>query len=166
MIAIERITTENALVFKAVRLRALKESPTSFSATYEKESQISDEEWLKRSVRWSSEGSVGFLAYEGDQVCGMIFCFEGEEDRERGHIVSMWVDPGCRRAGVGRTLIESVVNWAKGRSLRELELMVTSVNHGAIDFYKRVGFTMTGKTGPYPNDPAIQEYEMTRRVGQ
>ena len=157
---IERVTAENALVFKDVRLRALKESPTAFSSTFAKESQISDEEWIQRAVRWSSDGAVGFLAHEENRVCGMVFCFESEQDRGQGHIVSMWVDPEFRLAGVGRMLILSVAAWAKDRSMRELKLMVTSVNHGAVAFYEHLGFRMSGKTGPYPNDPAITEYEM------
>lgn len=160
MIVIERITTENALVFKAIRLRALQDSPTAFSATYAKESQIPDEDWQKRSVRWSSEGSVGFLAFDGERPCGMVFCYAVEDDPRRGQIVSMWVDPKIRRAGAGKTLIDSVLDWAKAQGMREVRLMVTSVNDGAIAFYQRVGFSMTGKTGPYPNDPAITEYEM------
>ena len=160
MIVIERVTAENALVFKDVRLHALKESPTAFSSTYAKEAQISDEEWIQRAVRWSSDGAVGFLAHEEDRACGMVFCFESEHDRGQGHIVSMWVDPEFRLAGVGRLLILSVAAWAKDRPMRELKLMVTSVNHGAVAFYERLGFRMSGKTGPYPNDPAITEYEM------
>lgn len=160
MTLIKRISAEDALDFKRVRLSALEESPTSFSSTYAKEAAFPDDEWRKRSVRWSSDGSVGFLAYEGERACGMVFCFEGDEDRRRGIIVSMWTDPKFRRAGVGRELIEAVVQWASGRGLQELKLMVTSVNKGAIAFYERIGFRMTGVTGPYPNDSAITEYEM------
>lgn len=164
MMVTERITTENALVFKDVRLRALKESPTAFSSTYAKESEIPDEEWTKRSGRWSSDGAVGLLAYDGDSVCGMVFCFTDQERRERGHIVSMWVDPEFRRVGVGRLLIDSIAAWAKGRGMRELKLMVTSVNHAAIAFYERMGFRMSGKTEPYPNDAAITQFEMLRAL--
>jgi ribosomal protein S18 acetylase RimI-like enzyme len=158
MIVIKRITTQDAPFFRDVRLRALEESPTSFSSTYVKESQFSDDEWIKRAIRWSSDDGIGFLAYDGDRACGMVFCYTEQDDQ--GHIVSMWVDPEFRRAGVGRLLVDSVVTWAKGRGMRELMLMVTSVNHGAITFYERIGFRMTGVTGPYPNDPGITEYQM------
>ena len=47
-----------------------------------------------------------------------------------------------------------------GRGIDELILTVTSVNNGAIRFYERLGFRMTGRTEPYPNDPAIFEHEM------
>jgi len=32
-------------------------------------------------------------------------------------------------------------------------------------FYERLGFIRTGRTEPYPNDPALIEYEMSRPVG-
>jgi ribosomal protein S18 acetylase RimI-like enzyme len=159
MIVIKRIAAEDAFVYKDVRLRALKDSPTAFSSTYAKEAQFPEEEWRNRAVRCNGEDRVGFLAYDDGRACGMVFCFiEGIETE--GTIVSMWVDPAVRRGGAGRMLIDSVVEWAGSRSIRELKLMVTSVNRGAIAFYERSGFRMTGKTGPYPNDPDITEYEM------
>jgi ribosomal protein S18 acetylase RimI-like enzyme len=42
--------------------------------------------------------------------------------------------------------------------------MVVCVNETAISFYKRMGFVMTGRTEPYPNDPALIEYEMTHSL--
>ena len=161
MITIERITPRIALVFKDVRLRALQDSPTAFSSTYAKESQLSDDEWRQRSVRWSGGGSAIFLAFDGEFGCGIVGAYE-EEGALTAQIISMWVDPGFRQSGVGKQLIDAVVEWAGARGVRELKLMVTSVNQGAIAFYERMGFTMTGKTGPYPNDPAITEYEMER----
>jgi ribosomal protein S18 acetylase RimI-like enzyme len=61
-------------------------------------------------------------------------------------------------------LIDGVKDWAAGRSIRELRLMVTSVNDRAIRFYERLGFRMSGVTGPYPNSPAIFEHEMILRL--
>lgn len=163
MIAIERITTQGALVFKDVRLRALLDSPTAFSSTYAKESQLPDEEWMKRAVRWSSDGSAIFLAMDGDTGCGIIGAYE-EEDATCAQVISMWVAPEVRRAGVGERLMGAVVHWARSREVHELKLMVTSVNAGAIAFYQRMGFSMTGKTGVYPNDAAITEFEMARSL--
>lgn len=161
MIVIKRITAEDAFVYRDVRLRALKDTPTAFSSTYAKEAEFPDEEWRKRAERCDGDVRVGFLACDDDRGCGMVFCFNDEYEDAVGDIVSMWVDPAVRRAGVGRMLIDAVAAWAKNRGKRMLKLMVTSVNHGAIAFYERNGFRMTGVTGPYPNDPAITEYEMT-----
>jgi ribosomal protein S18 acetylase RimI-like enzyme len=38
---------------------------------------------------------------------------------------------------------------------------VTSCNHGAIAFYERNGFSLTGNAEPYPHDPSLIEYEMS-----
>ena len=95
------------------------------------------------------------------EACGLVACYAEEvEGVPRGHVISMWVDPAFRRTGVGIMLIDALSSWARSRGLRELKLMVTSVNRGAIDFYQRIGFHTSGKTGPYPNDPAVIEYEM------
>src|SRR4051794_36491738 len=80
----------------------------------------------------------------------------------RAHVISMWVDPAFRRVGIGAKLIDALGKWASARGLRKLSLMVTSVNRGAIDFYERIGFRMSCAIRPYPNDPAIVEYEMLR----
>jgi len=42
-----------------------------------------------------------------------------------------------------------------------LLLMVTSNNEPAMRFYEKLGFTRTGRTEPYSNDPAVFEYEMS-----
>jgi ribosomal protein S18 acetylase RimI-like enzyme len=76
----------------------------------------------------------------------------------------MWVDSAYRRTGAGTALIEALKSWAFARGLCELRLMVTSVNTSALRFYERLGFHMTGKTEPYPNDPAIIEHEMALRL--
>jgi ribosomal protein S18 acetylase RimI-like enzyme len=39
-----------------------------------------------------------------------------------------------------------------------------SNNEPAILFYQRLGFARTGRTEPYPNDPALIEYEMSRAI--
>jgi ribosomal protein S18 acetylase RimI-like enzyme len=163
LVVIESITPRDALVFKDIRLRALRDSPTAFSSTYAKESALPDEEWMKRSVRWSSDGSAAFLAMDGDIGCGIVGAYE-EEQVQCAQVISMWVDPKFRRAGVGKGLIDAVVEWAQSRTVRELKLMVTSVNPGAIAFYERLGFSMTGKTAVYPNDATITEYEMVRAL--
>ena len=160
MITLKRITPANALLFKTIRLRALQNDPTAFGSTLAKESQLADEEWVNRSRRWNGEGSIGYLAFDGENACGLVACYTDELDPHRAHVISMWVDPAWRRAGVGTVLIEGLRSWAASRKMRELKLMVTSVNHGAIAFYERIGFRMTGKTAVYPNDAAITEYEM------
>jgi ribosomal protein S18 acetylase RimI-like enzyme len=162
MTALHQITPDMAVAYKAVRLRALKDSPSAFGSTYLRESEFTDEQWDARAVNLDGERRVGYLAFDDGQYCGIAVCFVLEEDSLKADVVSMWVAPEYRKAGVGRLLVDAIVGWAGGRGVKGLQLMVTSCNDAAIEFYKRLGFSMTGYTEPYPNDPALVEYQMIK----
>ena len=68
MISIVPITAQNVSVFKAVRLRALQESPFAFGSTFAREAQFTDEEWVRRTENLNGEKGAGFLAMDGDIV--------------------------------------------------------------------------------------------------
>ncbi|MCC7141982.1 MAG: GNAT family N-acetyltransferase [Candidatus Eisenbacteria bacterium] len=76
----------------------------------------------------------------------------------------MWVAPEHRRHGVGRSLVESILEWARSRGVSTLCLTVTSNDDAATRFYERLGFAPTGKGGPYRSDPALSEFEMSRPI--
>lgn len=165
MIEIKRITPETAFLFRDVRLRALAESPLAFSSTYARELQFPNEEWRRRAERWGAdENDAIFLAFDGEVACGIVGSYREPEQHGRAMLISMWVDPAYRRAGVGKALIDEVIAWNRARRVRELVLLVTGVNAGAIAFYERLGFRKTGVTSEYPNDPAIIEYEMVMEI--
>lgn len=164
LISIEPITPLNVSVFKAVRLAALQDAPGAFGSTYEKESQFLDAEWLARAERMNGERGVGFLAMDGETPCGIAGALLEQNDSTRALLVSMWTAPTHRQQGVGRLLVQEVTNWASRRRASALLLMVTSNNEPALRFYERMGFARTGRTEPYPNDPAVIEYEMSRSI--
>ncbi len=164
MTVLYRITPERASHYKAVRLQALLDTPNAFGSTYARESQFTEEEWGKRAANLHGERAVGYLAFDGDQYCGIVGCFLHEDDPLKADLVSMWVAPNYRRLGVGRLLIDAVQSWAGDRGVKTLLLMVTSCNQEAMEFYRCIGFSMTGRTEPYPNDPALIEYEMSRQL--
>jgi len=164
MIALERITPQNAFVFKAVRLLALQDTPSAFGSTYAKESQLTDADWVSRAVNMNGERSVGFLAIDEGSSCGIAACFLDQNEATRAQLISMWTAPTHRQRGIGRLLVSEIVGWAHQRGVHTLLLLVTSNNESAIKFYERLGFTRTGRTEPYPNDPALIECEMSRPI--
>jgi ribosomal protein S18 acetylase RimI-like enzyme len=163
MISLERVMAQNVAVFRDVRLRALQDTPQAFGSTYARESQFSDEEWLQRVWRWNGESGIGYLAMEGGHGCGIAGVLL-EEDGACAHLVSMWVAPTHRKCGTGRLLLTEIAGWSRQRGVHVLRLMVTSSNESAIQFYQRLGFSRTGRTEPYPNDPALIEYEMSKVI--
>jgi ribosomal protein S18 acetylase RimI-like enzyme len=164
MVKLKPVRAENVQVFKEVRLRALEDSPSAFGSTYATEAQLTDREWLARALRWNGESGIGYLAMEDGAAFGIAGAFLDQEDGARAHLVSMWTAPTHRQRGVGRLLVDGVVDWARLRGARTVRLMVTSNNETAILFYRRLGFVMTGRTEPYPNDPALIEHEMAQPI--
>lgn len=150
--------------YKEVRLRALQDTPSAFGSTYLRESLFSDEDWVQRALNWNGERGMGYLASVNDTYGGIAGCFLRQDDPLKADLVSMWVAPELRKAGVGRRLVEAIEAWARESEAQTLLLMVTSKNFTAMDFYRRIGFSMTGRTEPYPNDPALVEYEMAKAL--
>jgi len=160
------ITAEITHLYKEVRLHALQDTPLAFGSTYARESQLSDADWRQRSLSLNGERKIGFLAIEAGQPCGLVACFRDDQDLTRATIISMWVAPSHRRTGLSWMLLDAVREWANSLGIAELNLMVTNPNHTAISFYQRYGFVKTGRTNPYPNDPAMFEYEMVLPVAR
>lgn len=50
------------------------------------------------------------------------------------------VDERAERGGIGRTLVEQIKNWARGRGAHRIMLDTGVANHGARAFYARIGF--------------------------
>lgn len=162
MIRIEPITSVNAVLFREIRLRALQESPTAFGSTYAREASFDDAEWARRVEHWSGDKGIGFLALEDREACALAGALL--ESCNQAQLVSMWTAPESRQRGAGRMLVDAVAAWAVMRDVQLLRLMVTSSNEPAMRFYDRLGFTRTGRMEPYPNDPALFEWEMARRL--
>jgi ribosomal protein S18 acetylase RimI-like enzyme len=164
MAVLHPITPQLASSYREVRLRALRDTPSAFGSTYQRESQFSAEEWIERAGNLCTGRSVGYLAFDNDEYCGIAACFLNEEDCSKAELVSMWVAAQHRRTGTGRMLVDTITMWAKAHEAKSLLLLVTSSNDAAMQFYRRIGFSLTGRTEPYPNDPSLIELEMCRAI--
>ncbi len=164
MPTIEPLSLQLTEEFRAVRLRALKDTPTAFGSTYAKESRFSDSDWLQRVDTWNGPGGVCFLGMDEGAPCGIIAGYFDKNVAQRAWVASMWVAPTHRRTGLGTMLMDAVKSWANKLGAAELRLMVTSNNAAAMRFYERCGYTFTGTAGPYQNDPALYEYEMVKHL--
>jgi ribosomal protein S18 acetylase RimI-like enzyme len=164
MVTIEPISRNNVSAFKAVRLRALLDSPTAFGSTYATESALSDDDWLNRAIQCSGDMSTGYLAMDSGMACGLVRATPDDQDVTVVWVESMWVAPTHRRMGIGRLLVDTILTWARLQGSIALKLSVTSNNEPGIRFYKSLGFLPTGKSEPYPNDNALVEREMMLRL--
>ena len=61
-------------------------------------------------------------------------------DGHRGWVYYLAVLESERRLGLGRTLMTSCEEWAVGRGIPKLQLMVRAGNEPVISFYARLGY--------------------------
>ncbi len=160
-ISIRSMTTADLVVFRSIRLEALRESPLAFASTFLEESALSDEQWLERLRRMEAGETCGFLALSDDTPCGLV---GGVVEGEDVLLVSMWVAPAARGKRVGRALIHAVEGWTIRKNRSRIHLHVTDGNDAALRLYTRCGFIDSGLRLPYPNDPSIEEIEMVKEL--
>jgi ribosomal protein S18 acetylase RimI-like enzyme len=136
--------------WRAVRLRALSEDRAAFACSAHAWIRGGDTEQRWRE-RIASPGQLFLATDDAGRDVGMI----GLTAEEEPELISMWVAPQARRAGVGRHLVEAVLDAAGDRPIR---LRVMADNREAIGFYAGLGFVLTG-------DPPDAEDTLTMRRG-
>lgn len=146
-------------VAKAVRLRALADSPTAFGSTLAREVEFDDAEWQERV----SPGTW-FLAWSGINAVGMAATISQDCLPDERHLVGMWVEPELRGSAVATELVEAVCRAALAAGAAGVVLWVADDNGRAERFYRRVGFVGTGERQPLPSDPAVGEQRMRRAL--
>ena len=129
-------------VWRAVRLRALREDPDAFGATAGVETAYDEALWRSRL---NGTGGPAVLARAGEDVVGMGAGWTSGPGRLT--VVSMWTDPGWRGRGVGGLVLGHVLRWAGDRGL-QVELWVADDNPAARRGYERHGFRADGRTAP------------------
>lgn len=81
------------------------------------------------------------------EISGVVVGFatvKYEEWNKRAVLSNLYVDRESRGKGVGRLLIDAVIDYAKTTPARCLWLETQNVNYPAIQFYTGVGFQLCG----------------------
>jgi GNAT superfamily N-acetyltransferase len=150
MTGVERLDGDDWVAFREIRLRSLIDSPDAFGSTYGEESSQVEHAWRDWAAgRWRG-GDAAVFAYRDEQgaMTGTATGAEYETEPGAAYLYAMWVAPDARGAGVGRALVEAVVDWARGRGCERLVLRVTETNEVARRFYAACGFAETDVREP------------------
>lgn len=163
-IRIDRIGDDDGPLFRAVRLRALTDAPTSFGGSLDETLARSDEFWVLRAAAAAGgDDQAIWFARDDDRVVGLVGAYVPDAGTEP-RLVSMWVDPASRGRGVGARLIDAVVAWAVDVGAGGIVLDVESSNVAARSLYERAGFRPTGRSASLPSDPSLTTDELRREL--
>ena len=107
----------------------------------------------------SNPAAVFLVAVEEDAILGYagmhVVCGEG-------YIDNIGVFPAARRKGVGRRLIESLIDWMEHHDGIFLTLEVRPSNEAAVLLYQSAGFQEVGRRKGFYQDPEEDALLMTR----
>lgn len=139
-ITVRELAADEWEIFKTLRLRALQEDPEAFVASYEEESQHSDEEWQERMSHatriGAQQGSEWVaLASVGDE--------DTRDDDELGEVYGIWVTPSLRGEGVARQLMEHAELVGRNAGYSHLAYWVNTDNGRAVAFASSIGYRPT-----------------------
>lgn len=152
---------------KALRLEMLADSPLAFVESLESAERLTDDEWQARAIRYTSPGCCALVAVEDatGRWIGTMSAYVDDSDG-RPYLVAVYVTPSHRgrEHGVAEALLDGVEQWLRDEGLTELWLEVHEGNPGAMAFYQRRGYTLTGNSRPYDLDPSGNELEMHRAL--
>jgi GNAT superfamily N-acetyltransferase len=163
--AVRRIRADEGPILKAVRLAALADSPSAFGSSYAAEVDQPDDHWTSRAAHGAGgERSVTFFAIVDGSVVGLVAAYRPDGAGLAVELVSMWVSPPRRRAGIAAELVDAVVRWAHETGATIVELWVTRGNDAAVRLYEAAGFRLTGDHQPLPSDPCKHELRMRRTL--
>lgn len=144
-ILIREANPTDAFQFRELRLGALQDSPTAFSADYEKNLSHPAKYWEDMLAVQPDESTIFLATGEGDLI-GMTGIARGSSPKTR-HAAWIWgvfVRPAWRGLHIAEELIDSCFTWAKARKIVLAKLGVSAVNQPAIRCYERCGFKIYG----------------------
>ena len=129
-----------------LRLEALAGDPQAFSASAEDHQSLSLQEVRKRL---GSDGADFFVAgaFAEGRLTGMAGFYreKGLKSRHKGRVWGVYVTPGSRGKGVGRKLLEAVLQRAAAiEGVEQILISVTTTQAAAISLYRSLGFESFG----------------------
>lgn len=126
-------------MWRSMRLDALADSPTAFGSLLADWIDAGGDRWRARL----RDVPLNVIAMLDDEPAGQV---SGMQDGSSMtvELISMWVSPTARGAGVGDALIDTVARWATEDGAETVGLSVQTSNGPAVRLYERNGFSITG----------------------
>ena len=148
---------------RQLRLRALADAPDAFGSTLDEERAHGEAGWVGWIEGWESFTNALFVAEDGERWVGMAVGSRAGDEPD-AHLYGMWVEPSRRSSGIGASLVEQVLGWARTWDARSVILGVTETNGGAATFYEHLGFVDTGERDPLREGSELRVRIFRRRV--
>lgn len=122
----------NALVRMIYALAIVNNDQATITAAQLREDGFGDRPWFRTVIAESGAGAIGYAIW--------YLTYNASFGTRVLHIHHLYVEPGYRRAGVGRQLIRTLACAALDAGCAGLVLGVVAENCAAMEFYDCLGF--------------------------
>lgn len=138
------LTALDADRYQSLRLEGIKNTPEAFGSSYEEEKDTPID-LIAKQLEDSNVYTMG--AFEENKLFGIatLWLEEKLKLKHKANIFAVYVSPEKRGLGVGKKLIQEIIN--KARTLdgvEQINLSVVSTNNAAKQLYISLGFTVFG----------------------
>ena len=143
-------------ILKALRLAALRDSPTAFGVTHASAAANTDEQWRDRAA---ARGPATYLlAFSDGTPVGMVGGVVSEA--QEFNLIAMWVLPDHRGGGSAAALVEAMKAHALASGHQRVVLDVSPENARAAAFSRKRGFSFLPHWEALESHPHIQLQKM------
>jgi RimJ/RimL family protein N-acetyltransferase len=130
---VTRLVESDWRVFATLRLRALTDTLGTGDPQYLEETAFTAAQWRRRL-----RAHAQFAVCIDDHLVGLIGA--QRQSTEAVYLYSLWLEPSIRGRGLGRDLVATAVEWARGQRARVVTLRVDVANAAARGVYEKLGF--------------------------
>ena len=144
MVQVRSLSGADAAAFQACRLEALRRHPCAFAASFDEEALRSLDEVAARLEQGAAFGAFMDGALVGTAGFAMpALALALAKKCHKGVLWGVYVRAAARGRGVGRLLVEQVIEHARGR-VEQLHATVVTSAAAARQLYRDLGFRVYG----------------------
>lgn len=160
---IRRLTAPDWQTYRAIRLRALEDSPDAFAATLTEQLARPDAAWADRiALAATSPDEIALIAEREGAPVGLAWAKADASDTAVAELFQVWVAPEVRGKGIATRLLRAAIDWARARGFSTMTLGVTEGDTPAVRLYLREGFRNDG--APIPLRPGSSLLSQAMRL--
>jgi len=151
--SIQKLEEQDLEIFKSMRLESLFKEPYLFGSTFERESQMSDSEWLERL---KDRSRAYFVLKLGDECVGLTGILTNRENLKQAILVASYIREEHRRKGGSSFLYESRLDWARNNGFSEVIVSHRASNESSRRANQKHGFEYTHSEPHTWNDGVVE----------
>jgi ribosomal protein S18 acetylase RimI-like enzyme len=143
-IVIRPVGRDEVMVWRALRIAAMRAYPSAFSSSPDDLEEMPIEEVASRIPLPGGDDILFGVYLDGElQGCAGFMREKGAKEAHKGYLWGVYVHTALQGRGLGEQLTQAVIDWARPR-VDILRCAVTSDNLAAKALYLRLGFKLYG----------------------